>query len=130
MNRAKNSGVLCYPRVVVYSCSKCTVISVNRFADYVTDLKAILIGNALINFIDRIGCQIFRDRHEKQETLEKESSFQFNKVGSVVKNQLIWYIALMVFCSYGLYSTSYYYTTFLTTVKGLSPNIGAQLSLI
>jgi len=103
----------------------------NSFADQALGLRVVLLINAGVNLIAGIGCQLFLEPQSKLSALsDKQSVFEFKMVGKVLKNPLIWIIAVLVFCLYGVYSNSYYYSTYLTTVKGLDEGIGAQLSLI
>lgn len=104
----------------------------NKFSDPTAGLKAVILINASVNLIAGIVCQIALLPQAKLNSLSEEenNAFSFKLLGQVLKNPLIWLLSVMVFCAYGLYSNSYLYTTYLTTVKGLSETIGAQLSLI
>ncbi|MDR0908338.1 MAG: MFS transporter [Spirochaetaceae bacterium] len=58
------------------------------------------------------------------------SSFNAKMVGKVLKQPLIWLIIIMVFCSYGIYSNSFYYSYYLAYVKGISQFWATQTSMI
>lgn len=104
----------------------------NTFADPAAGLKVVFMINAGVNLAAGIVCQVMLVPQSKLDTPQEgsQSSFSFKLVGKVLANPLIWIIALLVFCSYGVYSNSYYFTTYLTSIKGLDANVGAQLSLI
>lgn len=102
----------------------------NRIADPVTGLKMVLIANAVTNLVAGIGAQILLENPSEETAVENRKGFELKNVGQVLKNPLVWIIAVMVFCAYGVYSNSYYYSVFLTTQKGLDPKVGAQLSLV
>lgn len=104
----------------------------HRFSDPTAGLKTVIMINASVNLIAGIVCQFVLLPQSKLQLLSdgENNAFSFKLLGQVMKNPLIWLLSLMVFCAYGLYSNSYLYSTYLTTVKGLSETIGAQLSLI
>ena len=105
----------------------------NLFPDQAFGLRVVLLINAGINLAAGLACQFFlpSPEHLAQERGEGSGGgFQFKMVGQVLRNPLIWLIALLIFCAYGLYSNSYYFSSYLTEVKGLDFNFGAQLSLI
>jgi len=102
----------------------------NRFADPATGLKFVLIANAVTTFAAGIGAHFLLEEPSQETSMASTGGFDFKSIGAVIRNPLTWIIAILVFCAYGTYSNSYYFTVFLTSQRGLDPKIGAQLSLI
>jgi MFS family permease len=102
----------------------------NQFNDQVAGLRFVLLVNAAINFIAGIGVAVLLEEPKEVDALQNAKQFEFKNVGLLIKNPLIWLTSIMVLCSYGLYSNSYFYTIYLTNVRGMDFNLGAQLSLI
>ncbi len=103
----------------------------NQFADTVTGLRIVLFINAAMNAVSAIFCQIYLPNPDDEAMKQgDDGGFEFSMVGKVILNPLIWIISILIFCAYGLYSNSYYFSTYLSEVKGMSFNVAANLSLI
>ena len=63
----------------------------------------------------------------KQKDDEK---FNFKDVVGLLKNPSVWIISLIVFCGYSLYSSTSYFTPYLTSVVGVSPTESGIFSII
>jgi len=61
---------------------------------------------------------------------KEEDEFHFSMVGQLLKNPTVWAFALIVFCGYAIYSSTSYFTPYLTDVKGVSPEDSGYLSII
>lgn len=109
------------------------LLTFNSFADQQLGLRVILLGNATMNLIAGLACHFMLEEPAKVSAAERANNpnaFQLKKVVDVVKNPLVWFIALMLFCAYGLYQNSFYYSNFLVNIKGMDEYWGSQFSLI
>lgn len=61
----------------------------------------------------------FKEKNGNFSTSE-EDKFKFQYIGAVLKNPLTWLVSLLVFCSYGLYTSVSYFSPYLTDVLGIS----------
>ncbi|MCI2061579.1 MAG: MFS transporter [Eubacteriaceae bacterium] len=76
---------------------------------------------------------IFLKDNKSAEALSvknEEDEFHFSMVGQLLKNPTVWAFALIVFCGYAIYSSTSYFTPYLTDVKGVSPEDSGYLSII
>ncbi|MGC4018447.1 MAG: MFS transporter [Muricomes sp.] len=60
----------------------------------------------------------------------KSDEFHFNQVGGLLKNPNLWLFAIVAFTGYSIYSSSSYFTPYLTDVIGISPESSGYLSII
>lgn len=70
-----------------------------------------------------------KDSDVKVETSENEK-FQFKDVAHLLKNPYVWIFSLVVFCGYSLFSSTSYFTPYLTDVVGVSPISSGIYSII
>lgn len=61
---------------------------------------------------------------------KNEDKFNVKDVISLLKNPFVWIISLIVFCGYSLYSSTSYFTPYLTSVVGVSPTESGIFSII
>lgn len=61
---------------------------------------------------------------------KSEDKFNVKDVISLLKNPFVWIISLIVFCGYSLYSSTSYFTPYLTSVVGVSPTESGVFSII
>lgn len=60
----------------------------------------------------------------------KSDEFHFHQVGGLLKSSNLWLFAIIVFTAYALYSSTSYFTPYLTDVVGISPESSGYLSII
>lgn len=60
----------------------------------------------------------------------KSDEFHFHQVGGLLKSSNLWLFAIIVFTAYALYSSTSYFTPYLTDVIGISPESSGYLSII
>jgi MFS family permease len=72
------------------------------------------------------------NKTKKLENLKKkdEDKFDVKDVVGLIKNPFVWIISLIVFCGYSLYSSTSYFTPYLTSVVGVSPTESGIFSII
>lgn len=70
-----------------------------------------------------------KDNGAKVETSEDEK-FHFKDLGQLVKNPYVWMFSVVVFCGYSLFSSTSYFTPYLTDVVGVSPTDSGVYSII
>ncbi|WP_162920275.1 MFS transporter [Clostridium fermenticellae] len=70
-----------------------------------------------------------KDENVKVEISEDEK-FHFKDVGHLIKNPYVWLFAVVVFCGYSLFSSTSYFTPYLTDVVGVSPTNSGVYSII
>ena len=68
-----------------------------------------LAGVAILFFV--------KDGKVKSDSADK---FDFSCVGEIVKNPMVWCLSLIVFAGYAIFSSTSYFTPYLTNVVGLS----------
>lgn len=68
-------------------------------------------------------------KDDKAEVVEDEK-FDFGVVKSLLKNPTVWIFSLIIFCGYSLYSSTSYFTPYLTDVVGVSPEQSGVFTII
>lgn len=66
----------------------------------------------------------------KESNKKKENEFEFKQVGELLKNPTIWVFSLIIFIGYAIYSSTSYFTPYLTNVVGISAKDSRYLSII
>ncbi|PAB60611.1 MFS transporter [Anaeromicrobium sediminis] len=69
------------------------------------------------------------DKNENVET-SKEDKFKMEDVVQLLKNPIVWIFSLVIFCGYSVYSSTSYFTPYLTNVVGISPEQSGVYSII
>lgn len=67
---------------------------------------------------------------EKQAALSEKDKFRFVDVTAVLKNPTIWIISILFFCTYGIYTSTSYFTPYLTDVVGVSVKDAGIIGII
>ena len=60
----------------------------------------------------------------------KVNEFQFSQVSSLIKNPTLWLFTLIVFTGYVVFSSTPYFTPYLTDVVGITPESSGYLSIV
>lgn len=66
----------------------------------------------------------------KESNAIKGNEFEFKQVGQLLKNPTVWIFSLIVFTGYAIYSSTSYFTPYLTDVVGISAEDSGYLSII
>ncbi|SHI42852.1 Nitrate/nitrite transporter NarK [Dethiosulfatibacter aminovorans DSM 17477] len=69
------------------------------------------------------------DKEDRAESDDSEK-FDFGAVTTLIKNPIVWIFSLIIFCGYSLYSSTSYFTPYLTDVVGISPEQSGVFSII
>ncbi len=85
-----------------------------------TYAAATFVGFLLVYFLIR----------EKKGAAVETEKFNFSQVGELLKNPVVWIFSAIVFTGYAVYSSTSYFTPYLTDVIGISPEDSGSLSII
>lgn len=100
----------------------------------VVGLRVVLLINTGVLLLAAVMCQIFipnkKEMAEKLAAEGESSKFNWKDVGKVLVNPSVWLIIVVMFCVYGVYTNVYWFSNYLTDVKGMSANMGQVLGLI
>ena len=71
-------------------------------------------------------------KDDKDEKIEKDETerFDFEAITTLLKNPIVWIFSLIIFCGYSLYSSTSYFTPYLTDVVGVSPEQSGVFAII
>lgn len=69
------------------------------------------------------------DKSEEVESKEGDK-FEIGNIGKLLKNPIVWVFSLVIFSGYSVYSSSTYFTPYLTNVVGISPESSGIYSII
>ena len=72
---------------------------------------------------------LLKSDNGKAATLKSEE-FHFSQVGGLLKTPNLWLFAIVVFTGYAIYSSTSYFTPYLTDVVGITPESSGYLSII
>lgn len=103
-------------------------------SDTVVGLRLVLLINTGVLLFAAIMCQIFipskKEMAEKLAAEGEATKFNWKAVGKVFKNPAVWIITVIMFCIYGVYTNVYWFSSYLTDVRGMSAGMGQTLGLI
>ena len=69
-------------------------------------------------------------KSDKDLSTSEEDKFHFADVFTVLKNPAIWAISIVMFCVYGVYSCTSYFTPYLTDILSFSTTTAGIFSII
>lgn len=69
-------------------------------------------------------------KNEKAKESAEGDKFHWSMVVDLLKKPTVWICSIVIFCGYGLYSCSSYFTPYLTSVYGLDTSASAAISII
>ena len=72
---------------------------------------------------------LVKENKEKSNEL-KVNEFKMSQVGELIKNPTVWIFSLIIFAGYAIYSSTSYFTPYLTEVIGITPEESGVLSII
>ncbi|AET67502.1 sugar phosphate permease [Desulfosporosinus orientis DSM 765] len=72
---------------------------------------------------------LLKDNGSKTETTA-ENKFRFADLGYLLKQPVVWVISVVIFCGYGVFSNSTYFTPYLSSVCGLDTSKAAFVAII
>lgn len=72
---------------------------------------------------------LVKENKEKSKEL-KVNEFKMSQVGELLKNPTVWIFSLIIFAGYSIYSSTSYFTPYLTEVVGITPEESGALSII
>ena len=72
----------------------------------------------------------FYNEDGKETAQSDDEKFKFSDVGGVVRNPFTWILAVIIFVSYSLFSSTSYFNPYLIDVVGISPESSGVYSII
>lgn len=89
---------------------------------------AVLIYAASTLFSALLVFVFIKEDKEKSKAL-KVNEFKFSQVGGLIKNPILWIFSFIIFAGYAVYSSTSYFTPYLTEVVGITPEESGVLSI-
>ncbi|MBR0599150.1 MFS transporter [Sinanaerobacter chloroacetimidivorans] len=72
----------------------------------------------------------FLVKEDKERSKElKVNEFKLSQVGELIKNPTVWIFSIIIFAGYSIYSSTSYFTPYLTEVVGITPEESGVLSI-
>lgn len=71
---------------------------------------------------------LIKENKDKSKEL-KVNEFKMSQVGALLKNPIVWIFAFIIFAGYSIYSSTSYFTPYLTDVVGITPEESGVLSI-
>lgn len=102
-----------------------------RFTDDVSKqfFNAVLIYAAATAIAAVAVWLLVKEDTEKAKSLQT-NEFKFDQVGALLKNPTVWIFSFVIFAGYSVYSSTTYFTPYLTDVVGISAADSGILSII
>ncbi len=92
--------------------------------------RACMVGG-IFNVIAAVALFfLLDDKHVAQGEASEESRFRFKDVGVLLKRPTVWMVSLIILCGYGIYSSSSYFTPYLTDVMGISASSSGLVTVL
>lgn len=102
--------------------------------DPAVGLRWVLLINAGILAICTVMVMIYvpgkKQVAEKLAAEHESSKFDLRMVGKALASPYVWLITIIMFCVYGVYTNVYWFSSYLTEVKGISESTAQVLGLI
>lgn len=95
--------------------------------------RAVVFGGSVAIVAAVLITILMKDNAEEASqtvTGDDDSKFQMKDVFKLVKNPVVWFVSLTIFCGYGYYTSTSYFTPYLTEVLGVSPESSGLISII
>jgi len=75
---------------------------------------------------------LLKDKSKEAATIKKDpdGEFKFSLVGKLLKSPTVWIFSIIVFTGYAVFSSTSYFTPYLTNVIGITPEDSGYLSII
>lgn len=90
-----------------------------------------VISMAIPTLLAAVLVGIFLDgKSDKDISTAEEDKFHFSDVTTVLKNPAIWAISVVMFCTYGVYSCTSYFTPYLTEILSFSTTTAGVFSIL
>ena len=90
-----------------------------------------VISMAIPTLLAAVLVGIFLDgKSDKDVSTAEEDKFHFSDVTTVLKNPAIWAISVVMFCTYGVYSCTSYFTPYLTEILSFSTTTAGVFSIL
>lgn len=91
----------------------------------------VVLVYALCTGVAAIMIAIFlKEDKNKEIKTTNENKFKMEDVVKLLKNPIVWVFSLVIFCGYSVYSSTSYFTPYLTNVVGISPEESGIYSII
>lgn len=87
--------------------------------DIVTGFFRVIIVGGVVTLV-AAACLMLLMSNKAGKDEGDSGKFKLSDVGVLVKNPLVWVFSLVIFCGYGIYSCTSYFTPYLTEVVGVS----------
>lgn len=101
----------------------------SEVASAVSNFKAGVYAYGVATLIGFILVWLFVKDAKDVKTDDSEK-FEFNQVWGLLKDPAVWVFSLIVFTGYAIFSSSSYFTPYMTDVIGISPTESGYLSII
>lgn len=102
----------------------------NTQADEVAGFRAAVnTGGVIVIIAAVLVALLLKNSGGKTAETAEEDKFHFSDVGHLLKQPIVWIISIVIFCGYGLYSCSSYFTPYLSEVCGLNTSETAFVAI-
>ena len=114
-----------FKAIVAFLCLK----AYNAQPDMASGYKGAVLVSSMAMIIAGILVALIM-KNAKAEESNEEDKFHWSMVLDLLKKPTVWICSIVIFCGYGLYSCSSYFTPYLTSVHGLDVSASAGIAII
>lgn len=101
----------------------------NSQPDLASGYKSAVLVSSLAMVVAGVLVALIMKNAKAKETDEADK-FHWSMVLDLLKKPTVWVCSIVIFCGYGLYSCSSYFTPYLTNVHGLDVSASAGVAII
>ncbi len=98
-------------------------------ADQVGGLKGVVIVQGSVCVLASVLLMFFY-KAETDAVTDENDKFQSKDVFVVIKNPMTWIIAFMIFCAHGIYTSTSYFSPYMTNVLGATLTFSGILAIV
>lgn len=122
---------------IYYACNGISGAVVQAIALYIygtTDdivagfFRAVLVGGCFIAVAGFLIMLLMKTEQNKDR--DAASEFKMSAVGELLKNPIVWIFSFIIFCGYGVFTSTSYFTPYLTVTLGISPSESGVFAVI
>ena len=111
-------------------CNSIALKVFSQFQDPVQGLKMAVFTLAAANIFSAIMVYFFIEKGEPVQSENNDEKFSFKEAKNIIKKPLVWLISGTILCAYSIFSTSTYFTPYLSEVVGISEETSSMLAII
>jgi len=99
-------------------------------ADAVGGLKGVIYVQGATCILSSLIVYFFFEESKETTAVAEEDKFKASDILLVLKNPMTWALSCMIFCGYGIYTSTSYFNPYMTKVIGVTMTFSGLLAIV